>query len=88
MKIIKRVDGEPPEEKEFMTLKELLDVKFVKEFTEMESFQRFSFHTLPENRAFLMSEHSKGTAHWVAGTISDFDNKELNLPEWHTARLK
>lgn len=87
MKIIKRTDDELIEEREFTTLKELLDVRFVNEFAKKESFDRFSYHELPENKAFLMSEQAKGRACWIVGTISDFNNKDLNLPEWHRMKI-
>lgn len=87
MKIIKRTDDELIEQKEFTTLKELLDVRFVKEFAIKENFDRFSYHELPENKAFLMSEQSKGKAAWIVGTMSDFNNKDLKLPEWHRMKV-
>lgn len=88
MKITKQTDDELTEEREFTTLDELLNVRFVKEFTRADNFERFSYHPLTQHKALLMSEHAKGKAYWVVGTINDFDNKDLNLPEWHNARAK
>jgi hypothetical protein len=88
MKITKHLDDELKEEREFTTLDELLKIRFVKEFSDTDTFERFSYHPLSQHKTFLMSEHCKGLRWWVVGTISDFNNKDLKLPEWHNARAR
>lgn len=88
MKITKKVDDELLEKQEFTTLDELLNIRFVKEFTQIEQFEQFSFYPLTKHKAFLMSEHARGKGWWVVGTIDEFNNENLNLPAWNKTGLK
>jgi len=66
---------EYPEEIEFSTLNELLEIPFVKSKTKYDDFLKFS---ISDNH--LMVEFDEGKTWYVVGSIDDVTN--IDLPNW------
>ena len=64
-----------PEEASFKTVEELLEVPFVKHFTEDRHFHRFSIAD-----EHLMAEYEEGRKWFIVGTIDR--PKSVKLPNW------
>lgn len=78
---------DPPEEAEYKTLKQLLEVDFVKRMkhdykSHPGKFHRFSVSWHPEGVPSLMAEYSKGVHFYVVGHL--YGNLEIvkQLPKW------
>jgi len=65
----------------FETTEELLNIDFVKNFSNRDNFYRFSLSIDNYfNQHSLMAEYDEGREWWVVGFI---DNPlEVNLPKW------
>lgn len=71
---------DPIPEATFESLEDLLNVAFVKRWSESKRFYRFSY-----KRGLLMAELEGGTKWWVVGRMTNFSEemlKSLNLPQW------
>lgn len=72
---------------EFETVDELLNIDFVKNFSMIDGFYRYSIHqnfsfTVDEFNSFkLMAEYADGYEWFVIGHLIDLDFA-LNLPIW------
>lgn len=56
----------------FNSLKELLNIKWIKEFSKSKNFYRYSIDladSYPSSRHILMAEYKNGTEWWVIGFI-------------------
>ena len=60
---------------EVNTKEELLNIKFIKNFSEQPNFYRYS---ITDN--CLMAEFENGKKWWVVAHLEDFDS--LDLPKW------
>jgi hypothetical protein len=86
-------DGLSPLEVEFNSLEELLEIPFVKKFTQCffhnenynPYFKRFSISHYADYIYLLMAEyfrHPHYPKHWVVGYIHREDTLGLDLPVW------
>lgn len=73
------VTGLEPDIVNFKNLDELLQVPFVKKFTTLPGFYRFSL----SDTNILMAELDKQKTWWVVGRI--VEPFTLELPKWETA---
>lgn len=71
------VTGTIPQEKEFNTLEELMQIDCLKRMSESPYFHRFSIQKDP-TRAFLMVEYID--SYYVAGFIENLQS--IDLPDW------
>lgn len=73
---------DPIKEVEFSTVRELLDIDWVNQWSKGKDFVRFSIakrcKSVPKDRDSLMAEFIN--EFWVVGSLTDTDN--LELPEW------
>ena len=65
---------------EFNTQKELMNIPFVKNFSKLEGFYRYSISSSGGFSPLLMCELRDGYDWWVVGFIDSMDG--INLPEW------
>lgn len=72
--------------KKFDTIEMLLDSPYVKGFSEIPSFYRYSIDNPkdPNTPVYLMAEYQDGHEWWVVGYL----NKNLDLPRWEPKHKK
>jgi len=63
------------EEHEFETISELLNIDFVKNFSDSKDFYKYSFEP---DRLYLVAEYKEGKEWWVVGRL----DKPVELPAW------
>ena len=73
---------EEPETVEFSTTKELLEIPFVKSFSDSD-FYKFSIADHPDD-PLLIEEYDEGRKWYVVGHIDDISN--LDLSEWEPVK--
>ena len=75
-------EGFTPEVVSFSSTEELLNIPFVKKFSELPKFYRYSISSYKkyETRDLLMCELDEGYEWWVIGILENKEN--VNLPEW------
>lgn len=76
------VSGFNPAIEEFKTLDELLNLDFVKRFSDGDpNFYRFSVKDYV-TRVHLMAEYDEGRTWWVVGYINGIAKDDIGLPQW------
>jgi len=69
---------------EFKTTEELLNIPFVKKFSDKIDDTNFYRYSLSAHgyRKLLMAEYNEGTIWWVVGYIDDWNLYDFKLPDW------
>jgi hypothetical protein len=68
---------------EFDTIKQLLAILFVMNFSEQPGFFKYSVDRSGDE-PFLMAEYQNGTIWYVVGVL----DKDVDLPDWKSVRNK
>lgn len=74
-------------ENEFSSLHELMELEWVKNFTTIPEFHRFSIN-IGNLGSVLMAEQDGGYRWWVVGYLYDFDFLWNELPVWEAKYKK
>lgn len=74
-----------PEPVEFNDLQELMDIDFVKQWSENPTFFRYSISVekVLYHDTLLMAEMEEGKSWWVIGYLSGENIEDMQFPHWH-----